>query len=248
VTASARAGRYNPDDPALSDEVSRRHAALTAAAAGVRVRRGSKIPVEHILLVGGSILLPLGVVFILLGWHGAATTGRSYEQIDYLISGGLLGVGFIAAGGFMYFGYWLSRQLGESRRQSALILQAFQSLEQALEGAIVTGETIRPASAAPTPGTLVAVAAVPPTDAAATTNGGTRRQRAGARAAAKPSSAAVDDTPASGVSLLVATPHGSLLHRPDCPVVTRREGVRALPAGSDGYGYCTMCDAAGVLT
>jgi len=246
MTATARAGRYNPDDPSLREEGSLRHAALTAATAGIRVRKGTKLPVEQILLIAASILFPLGVVFILLGWYGAAHTGRTYAQIDYLISGGLLGVGLTAAGGFMYFGYWLSRQLGESRRQSALTLQAFERLERALEGATVIAETRRP-GLSPAAATQPAAVDVPAaTSTAAAANGGGRRG-AGTRAAAK-QAAATDDTPAGGVPVLVATPHGSLLHRPDCPVVAKRQGVRALAAGSEGYGYCTMCDAAAVLT
>ena len=34
--------------------------------------------------------MPLGVVFVLLAWYGAAHTTRVFEQIPYMISGGLL--------------------------------------------------------------------------------------------------------------------------------------------------------------
>src|SRR5215472_2523854 len=106
------------------DAITSRHDALAAAVASVRVRRGSRIPVEQILLTAAAILFPLGLIFILLGWEGAAHNGHTYAQIDYLISGGFFGLGLSVAGGFMYFGYWLSRQLGEARRQSAATLQA----------------------------------------------------------------------------------------------------------------------------
>ena len=44
---------------------------------------------------------------------------------------------------------------------------------------------------------------------------------------------------------LYATHRGSLLHRPDCPVVAKRSDLKAVDPGTEGYGYCTMCDAAG---
>ena len=41
----------------------------------------------------GAILLPLGLVVIVLGWYGAANTPYQYDQLSYLVSGGLLGLG-----------------------------------------------------------------------------------------------------------------------------------------------------------
>jgi hypothetical protein len=75
-----------------------------------------RLPV--ILLVVGSILMPLGLVFILLGWWGAAKTPFGFEQIPYLISGGLLGLGFMFAGGFLFFASWLARVAVTSQRTS----------------------------------------------------------------------------------------------------------------------------------
>ena len=96
MTAPTAAGRYNPDDPSLRYGTSVRHAALTAAAAGVRVRKG-RLPVEQVLLIAAAILFPLGLVLILLGWYGAAHTVRLYAQIDFLISCCFLGVGLSVA-------------------------------------------------------------------------------------------------------------------------------------------------------
>jgi hypothetical protein len=42
---------------------------------------------------------------------------------------------------------------------------------------------------------------------------------------------------------LFATPRGSLLHRADCAVVARRDDLKAVEPGADGYRYCTMCNA-----
>jgi hypothetical protein len=50
-------------------------------------------------LVASLVLLAAGVVFVLLGWYGAAHTNVLPEQIPYLISGGLLGLGLIIVAG-----------------------------------------------------------------------------------------------------------------------------------------------------
>ena len=222
--ATAPANGYAPyvDGSAAS-----RHDQLAAATARVKVRRGAALPVERILLISACILLPLGIALILLGWSGAAHTGHLYEQMDYLISGGLLGVALALTGGFMYFGYWLSRQLNESRRQNALTLQYIQRLEQTIAGSLVRA-TAQPLT-------------YPTAERPAGSNGeGRRRPRAGSAASAD------DPTGEITVPALVATPRGSLLHRPDCPVVAGRTELRTLPADAEGYGYCTMCDAAEV--
>lgn len=242
MTAPTAAGRYNPDDPSLRYGMSVRHAALTAAASGIRVRRG-RVPVEQVLLAAAVVLFPLGLVFILLAWYGAAHTGRLYAQIDYLISGGLLGVGISVAGGFMYFGYWLSRQLGESRRQSGLTLQSLQRIEDLLEATL----SAPPTDPLPVPAPPVPAGAVP-----AVRGAGSRPATRG-RVADRPASpdhgaaALTGEVPVITGPVLLATPRGTLLHRPQCPVVAKRTDLRSVPARTDGFGYCSMCDAAGVL-
>lgn len=258
MTASTTAGRYNPDDPALRYGVPVRHAALSAAASGIRARR-RQIPVEQILLLAAVILFPLGLAFIMLGWWGAAHTGRLYAQIDYLISGGMLGLGISVAGGFMYFGYWLSRHLSESRRQNGLTLQSLQRIEDLLDESLASG----PARWAAPNGHGVGLSE--PTGPGKAEGRGRRRQNPAPRGTqtgrqqnqAAGAATAVEDEPTGEVALpggsegstgpvLVATPRGTLLHRPDCPVVARRSDLRRVPAGTDGFRYCTMCDAAGV--
>ena len=66
------------------------------------------------LYVGGT-LLPLGLVLVVLGWWGASHTVLVFEQIPYMVSGGLLGLACVFAGGFVYFAYWLTILVRESR-------------------------------------------------------------------------------------------------------------------------------------
>ena len=73
---------------------------------------------QVVLFVAGAVLLPLGLVVIILGWYGAAHTPYAYDQLSYLVSGGLLGLGLTFCGGFLYFGAWLAR-IAADQRESA---------------------------------------------------------------------------------------------------------------------------------
>ncbi|WP_183093563.1 hypothetical protein [Nocardioides stalactiti] len=73
---------------------------------------------QVILFWAGAVLLPLGLVVIVLGWYGAANTPYQYDQLSYLVSGGLLGLGLTFIGGFLYFGAWLARIANDGRESS----------------------------------------------------------------------------------------------------------------------------------
>ncbi|MCW2791249.1 MAG: hypothetical protein JWO76_347, partial [Nocardioides sp.] len=73
---------------------------------------------QLVLFWAGAILLPLGLVVIVLGWYGAANTPYQYDQLSYLVSGGLLGLGLTFVGGFLYFGAWLARIADDGRESS----------------------------------------------------------------------------------------------------------------------------------
>jgi hypothetical protein len=100
---------------------------------GLRTRAASG-NLDRWLLVVGGILMPLGVVFIILGWAGAARTPLQFEQNDYLISGGLLGLALVIGGGFTYFAYWQTVRIRESRAQAADLVNALNRLENLLAG------------------------------------------------------------------------------------------------------------------
>jgi hypothetical protein len=86
------------------------------------------------MLTAGAILLPLGLVAIVIGWYGASHTPYEFEQIPYVISGGLLGVGMVTVGGFLYFGYWLTRMLNEQKVQGERVVDALERLEARMSG------------------------------------------------------------------------------------------------------------------
>lgn len=103
---------------------------LRTRAAGLRTRAGATDPGRRMLLVGG-VLLPLGVLLVLIGWLGTARTPLVFEQVPYVVSGGLLGLALVVIGGFLYFGYWQTlviRALRESTTELSASLLRIEGL------------------------------------------------------------------------------------------------------------------------
>ncbi len=87
----------------------------SAGSGGAPLRNNGYRILQVVLFVAGAVLLPLGLVVIILGWYGAAHTPYQYDQLSYLVSGGLLGLGLTFCGGFLYFGAWLARIASDNR-------------------------------------------------------------------------------------------------------------------------------------
>jgi hypothetical protein len=108
--------------------------------AGLRVR-GQGGALEGRLLVAGIVLALLGLVMVGVAWFRASDTTVQHEQIDYLISGGLGGVGVTLIGAAIYLRYsltryfrlWLVRLLVEQRAQTDRTVEALERIERALE-------------------------------------------------------------------------------------------------------------------
>ena len=115
------------EEPAKLDRLS----ALAAAVRG-KGRGTSGDRLERALLIAGSVLLPLGALIVLLGWYGAARTPYLFEQIPYLISGGIFGATLCIAGGFCYFGYWLAKLVHDQQVQTQQIAAALEGLQAVL--------------------------------------------------------------------------------------------------------------------
>jgi hypothetical protein len=76
-------------------------------------------------------------VIIVLGAYGAARTAFLYDQMTYIISGGLLGLGLTFAGGFLYFGAWLARIAQDNRESSRQMAEDQQASDQRLSDALL---------------------------------------------------------------------------------------------------------------
>jgi hypothetical protein len=98
------------------------------------IRGGRRMDPDRALLVTGGVLAALGLVAIVIGWYGSAHTAYSFEQMPYLISGGLLGVALVFLGGFVYFAYWVTRLVRESREQSQRAADLLEQISHSLNG------------------------------------------------------------------------------------------------------------------
>jgi hypothetical protein len=141
------------------------------------------------LLVVGGVLRPLGILVILLGWVGVSHTPLPFEQNSYIISGGILGLALTFSGGFVYFAYWQTVRIRESREQTAQLTDALARVEALLAD--------RPAGAG----------------------------ASGRTAAAS----------------FVATPNGSIFHRPDCTVVADRTDLSPVNPQRTKLEPCRIC-------
>ncbi|HVT64937.1 MAG TPA: hypothetical protein VHD81_07275 [Mycobacteriales bacterium] len=146
---------------------------------------------DRLMLVAGGVLMPVGIILILLGWAGASRTPFAWEQTDYLISGGILGLGLVFAGGFLYFSYWNTVRINESRAQARQVVAALGRVEALLSGGAGVDEGGR---AIPAP----------------------RR--------------------------FVATPSGSIFHRPDCAAVAGRSDVKDVNVERTSLKPCRICN------
>jgi len=120
------------DAQAAPTEPSLRLAELRSATARLRTRAGSDT--ERWLLLGGAVLVPLGLVLVVLGYWGASHAPRVIQQIPYLVSGGLLGLALVFAGGFSYFAWWLTRIIREQSRLSERVDSQTDALVAELSG------------------------------------------------------------------------------------------------------------------
>jgi hypothetical protein len=167
----------------------RRFARVSEQVRTLRGRSGTARADSWMLYVGGA-LMPLGVLLIVLGWVGASRTPFGFEQTPYLISGGILGLGLVVSGGFVYFGYWQTVRIRESRQQSLDLTAALARLE-----------------------TLM-------------------------------SSVGSVDGSATGTvagALYVATPSGSIFHRPDCTIVAGRSDLVRVDPATTKLDACRIC-------
>lgn len=101
-----------------------RAASRTSGSGAAPLRDNYARLLQVVLFWAGAVLLPLGLVVIILGWYGAAHTPYQYDQLSYLVSGGLLGLGLTFCGGFLYFGAWLARIAADQKEASRRLADA----------------------------------------------------------------------------------------------------------------------------
>ncbi len=95
-------------------------------------RRTSSFDIRQIMLASGATCMGLGIVAIILGWYGAAHSTYLFQEIPYLISGGLLGVALVAGGGFLFFASWLVRMIDDNHRHTARLENTLDRVDHVL--------------------------------------------------------------------------------------------------------------------
>ena len=85
---------------------------------------------QVILFTAGALLMPGGIFAIFLGWYGVAHTKYQYDQLPYVVSGGLLGLALVFIGGFLYFGAWLFRIANEQRDSTRRLADSMLALAE----------------------------------------------------------------------------------------------------------------------
>jgi hypothetical protein len=125
-------GSTTEDDRGRRPIVSRL-AGLASALEGTR--RGSSLDVRRLMLATGSTCMGLGLVAIVLGWYGAAHSSYLFQEIPYLISGGLLGVALVAGGGFLFFASWFVRMIENNHQYATRVERTLERVDHVL-GAI----------------------------------------------------------------------------------------------------------------
>lgn len=119
--------------PESTDTLSRRVARLRT--------RGGQGDWDRWLLIVGGTLLPLGILVVILGWLGASHTVLLFEQVPYMISGGQLGQSLVFTGGFVYFAYWMTLLVRESRTRHEEMIASMSRLEAAIVGRQASPDT-----------------------------------------------------------------------------------------------------------
>jgi hypothetical protein len=80
----------------------------------------------------GVVLTPLGVLFLILGWYGAAHASYVQQQIPYVESGGFIGLGCLILGGLLYWAHWLYRIYDQADLHHAELIRQQNELIRAL--------------------------------------------------------------------------------------------------------------------
>jgi len=94
--------------------------------------RGPGREVRKLMQVAGMAGIGVGLLCIVLGWYGAAHSPYLFQEIPYLISGGVLGLALVIAGGVLVRCAWSLRQVEEDRLNALAIVRSVDRLERVL--------------------------------------------------------------------------------------------------------------------
>ena len=129
----------NQDQPADEQAAETAAERLEQGVTELRVPEPSA-DMERALIRLGMALPIVGLILIGVAWYGASGTGYVADQIPYLISGGLVGLGLVLIGGGLFLRYSIThlirygvaRMVYEQQAQADRLVGAMGSLEQTI--------------------------------------------------------------------------------------------------------------------
>lgn len=124
-------------------------------------------------VLAGSVLIPLGVVFILIAWYGAAHTPYVQQQIPYLVSGSFAGLGCMVLGGLLYWAHWLYRLYDQSDQHHEEQMAAMRQALEVIAGRVGSGDGTSGAGGSATASALSSSGAQAPAGSYVATDTGT---------------------------------------------------------------------------
>jgi hypothetical protein len=110
---------------------------LSSAVEGTR-RSIRAADVRKILNLVGMLCVGFGVALVIFGWYGAAHSPYLFQEVPYLISGGLLGVALVVVGAILIGSSWVLRLVQEDRRNAVALARSIERLERAVRAASAT--------------------------------------------------------------------------------------------------------------
>jgi hypothetical protein len=185
--------------------------------------------------VGGACVVA-GFVVVVIGWAGASRTVLVSGQIPYLLSGGLIGLGLIFVGAFLYFGHWMAVMVRENRERGVEDRDDLASVRQGLEDLNRTLTAVASALTGTAATAPAGTAAGIPTGTPATASSPARAAEAWDMSARLPLRPAGDET----APVLLATATGTMAHRPGCRALAGKPNLRSVSV-ADGLKPCGMC-------
>ncbi|HYL53689.1 MAG TPA: hypothetical protein VEZ15_17075 [Acidimicrobiia bacterium] len=95
---------------------------------------------ERRLYAAGTVIVLAGFAAIGLGWYGASGTKYVYQEIPYVVSGGIFGVALVVLGAALFARYsaarllrfWLARIVADQQLQTDRVVQAIAALTEVI--------------------------------------------------------------------------------------------------------------------
>jgi hypothetical protein len=103
---------------------------------------------EHGLYSAGIVIACAGFAVIGLGWWGASGTKYVYQEIPYVISGGIFGAALVLVGALLFARYsaarllrfWLARLVADQQIQTDRVVDAITALAEAIKPQTIDGD------------------------------------------------------------------------------------------------------------